>query len=109
MIEGFILRPHTLDDIAFIDSSWGSSYYAGIKAFRLMDPDKFHTYHRDIRHRILSSKDIQITVCAPEEDHWHILGYVISQKIKGEKDECDLIHYIYVKQPFRKEGIAQHL
>jgi GNAT superfamily N-acetyltransferase len=63
--------------------------------------DIYQQYYGNIVKDKLNSKNIKIVVAASIEDHNQIFGYLVG--------ENNLIHYIYVKFAFRRQGIARKL
>lgn len=103
----YMFRPYTLDDIPFLHSSWGSSYYTGAKYKKLYDPDAFHGFHRPKRERVFNCEKATIIVCASKEDPTHIIGWIA---VEQPKNKAGLIlHYIYIKHAFKREGIGSEL
>ncbi len=102
----YIFRPYLLNDIPFIQSSWGNSYFSGVNGHGILLPEDFHSHHRPIRDKILSKSNIAIIVCCSKDDQGLIIGYSIVEK---PHSPGLILHYIYVKQAFKKEGIAKHL
>lgn len=70
-------------------------------------PEEFHYHHRPIRENILKKPDIAIIVCVSKEDGDTILGWILVEKPK--KTNAMILHYIYVKQAFKSEGLANEL
>lgn len=103
----FIFRPYEPQDLNFIQSSWGSSYYKGSDFHHSMSPETFHNYHRPIRERILSQPTLAIIICSSKEDPSQIIGWIAVEPLF--KRESMIIHYIYVKQLYKDEGIATEL
>lgn len=98
-------RAATAEDIPFIQSSWGSSYYAGTQAVKLLTPNEFHFCHRPLRERFIEQTNKQIIVCTPDDDRWLILGWIAVEVIPS----ASVIHYVYVKSAFKGQGIAREL
>lgn len=100
-----VFRSPNGDDLPFIHDSWGSSYYRGSAAYRLLTPDEFHSFHRPLRERFFNRKNTKIVICSPEEDPWLILGWIAVESIPS----AYLLQYIYVKSAFKGQGIAAKL
>lgn len=98
-------RSATAEDVPFIHSSWGSSYYAGSNAVKYLTPDEFHFCHRQLRERFFDQPNKQLIVCTPDDDPWLILGWIAVETISS----ASVIHYIYVKSAFKSQGIAREL
>lgn len=103
----YTFRPHLINDLPFLHSSWGKSYYEGVNGHKLLSPEEFHIHHRPIREKILSRPNVAIIICASKEDLGHIIGYIIVEKPPQSRGL--ILHYIYVKQVFKREGIAHKL
>lgn len=103
----YIFRPYTKDDIPFIQSSWGNSYYDGVNGHKLLTPEEFHDHHRPIRETILNRSSVAVIVCVSRTDENLIIGYVIVEKPTISRGL--ILHYIYVKQAFKGERIASEL
>jgi hypothetical protein len=98
-------RPSTSEDLRFVHDSWGSSYFKGNKAHRLLTPDEFHQFHRPIRERFLSKIGSKVLICSPEDDPWHILGWIATEQLPS----ATVLHYLYVREVAKREGIAGFL
>lgn len=106
-LEGeMIFRPYNHEDLNQILSSWGSSFYKGKKSHRLLSPDDFHSFHRPIRDRFFLKPNTTVIVCCPEIDPWLVAGWIALEILASSKL---VLHYIYVKEGFRNEGIASEL
>jgi len=96
------IRRATKRDIPFITSSWLKSFRDGYWARGI--PNNIYYYNQ---HKILEQllpKGIVLVACN-EQDPDQILGYVCAEVV----DTALVIHYMYVKHPFRKFGIATKL
>lgn len=100
-------RPFLLDDLNFISNSWGSSYYKGADNHLFFSPDEFHEHHRPIREKFFDNPRGSVIVCCAKETPSLIIGWIAVEKPK----ECSgmILHYLYVKQAFKSEGIAKEL
>ena len=106
-LKPYTFRSYELTDIPFIQSSWGNSYYEGVNGHKLLEGQDFHKHHRPIREAILNKPNIAIIVCASTEDPDLIIGYIIVEK--PESSDYSVLHYVYVKQAFKRQGIAREL
>lgn len=93
-------------DLNFIQNSWGSSYYKGAEYVAFMSPKEFNQQHRPIREEILRRPTVAIIVACDTHDEDLILGWVIVEKGSGEGL---VLHYLYVKEAFKGEGVADEL
>lgn len=107
----YTFRPYVPDDLNFIQSSWGHSYYKGANFDRILAPKPFHDHHRPIRERILAKPSTAIIVACAKDAHDVILGYIIVEDPPKPPNGFNgmILHYLYVKEAFKKEGIATEL
>lgn len=101
------LRPYNQDDIPFIQSSWGSSYYKGANYIKHMSPKDFHFFHRPIREAFFNRPETTAIVCSPSIDPYLIMGWIAVEKLHDHRGI--ILHYLYVKEAFKQQGIADHL
>ena len=94
----WIIREPRPEDLSFIYSTWLNSFYYDSWAKSIRKSVYFNNYKK-VLDRILDSAHISIA-CDPNDESV-IYGYLIS--------ESDIAHYIYVKDAFRKFGIAKDL
>lgn len=99
-------RPYVSDDIPFIHSSWGTSYYEGGNGHKQLSPEEFHSYHRPIRERVLSNPNCTAIVCSNKDDPSHIIGWILVEKSSPYFLKC---HFLYVKATFQGNKIAREL
>lgn len=87
-------------DISFIYSSWLKSYAAQNK-----DQPKITVYkmHRKVVQRLLED-GITLVACM-EDDPDQVLGWLCAQRIP----KFLVVHYCYVKAPYRRFGLARAL
>lgn len=104
--KAYFFRPYEPSDINFIHSSWGRSYYKGANYIRSMSPTEFNEHHRPIRDKLLASKKSIIIVCASKMDPSLIIGWVM---IEPRDTIGKIVHYLYVKEAFKREGIGAEL
>lgn len=88
------------EDVNFIFDSWLKSWrkskYAGVIPNNLY----YSTYRSTIEN--LVARGAELTVACPENNDDHILGWICHEKTS---DSFAVIHYLYVKDPFMKQGI----
>lgn len=105
--QAYFFRPYEKEDLNFVQSSWGYSFYKGTGYAEFVSPEEFHSYHRPIRERILKRKNIAIIVCCSTEDPTLIIGWILVEEPK--KTNCLILHYVYVKHLFNQNKIAREL
>lgn len=102
MASKFVVRDAMESDFPFIYSTWLKGLRYGNKTYEKMDKDSyFKNYHRIIGN-ILSRPDAYILVACLNDDPTTILGYSVRE---GE----NILHYIHVKNAFRRFGIGRAL
>lgn len=94
------LRPANAEDVSFIFSSWLRSFRGSLFASSIMNEIYFSEHHKTIE-KIL--KHYEVIVACNTEDPSQIYGFICA----GYTDNILTIHYIYVKHPFRRMGIAK--
>lgn len=103
----YIFRPYGQDDLNFIQSSWGHSYYKGYSYQYFLNPKEFHLFHRPIRENVLSRPTLAIIVCVSKIDPTLIIGWMMVERPKDYP--AIILHYLYVKEAFKGLGIASEL
>ena len=101
-----VLRFVTPEDTAFIIQSWVKSYWQGFVSFcHEISPPIYNKNQRRVIENILTDcKKTSLVAHVPEEPDV-IIGWAVIEKRLGER----LVHYVYVKEAFRKFGIAERL
>lgn len=100
--EKINIRPVVTDDVSFIYATWLRGLYHGNSWFREIDPGAyFKTYHSVLEFILFKRKDVKCSVAVLKEDPNIILGYCVT--------EPTILHWIFVKKPWRKMGIAKAL
>lgn len=101
-MDKVIIREAKESDFPFIYSTWLKGLRFGNDSFAMMEQGSyFKNYHRYLEH-VLNLPSTIIMVAALQEDPDTILGY----SVLGNNGT---IHYVHVKQAFRKFGIAKQL
>ncbi len=94
-------------DTSFIMNSWLKSYrYDSYFTKRITDTI-FYKYHHVICTRILERPTTQVLVACDPEDSNVIYGYLVYEKDANSSKY--VVHYGYVKGPFRTLGIVSTL
>lgn len=110
------------EDDAFIFTTWLRGLYRGnehsryadphlscerckgmINFFREIDPDVYFEHYKLVIQKILTFPETKIEVMCLKDDIDVILGYSVYNPTKN------IIHWIYVKGGWRKQGIAKSL
>lgn len=96
------LRRADEKDISFIFNSWLKSYRSSYFAKSISNTIYFEGHHKIIE-KLAKTSEI-IVACNPQDPE-QIFGYICAEKIDG----IFCLHYIYVKQSFRRLGIGKLL
>lgn len=97
------IRDGDVKDEAFIFNSWLRSYKTSQDAKGVPDEMYYKGQHKVIEDTIAVSNT---AVSYHAEDPDHILGYIVYEY--DEPSTC-IIHWVFVKKPFRENGIARKL
>lgn len=104
MIEDITIRDFGPDDIPFIFSTWLKCYKHQSYFAKRIRYDTFFEHHHKIVDDILNRESISVKLAVLKDDESLILGYVAF-----EQDKDTAIHFLFVKQAFRRMGIARAL
>lgn len=95
------IRSANKDDIPFVYSTWLRSYKHSSPVTRCIRSDAFYAGHQKILDSILSSEGVTVVIACDREDLNLIFGFLAY--------EPEIVHFVYIKKPFRKMGIAKKL
>ncbi len=93
------IRRATDDDLSFFFSATLQSHYYSAPANRYMLPSIYYAEHKKVLCRLLES--CPLLIACDQDSPEIIMGFALF----GPKTA----HYVYVKRPFRKFGIARML
>jgi len=97
------IRPANSFDDSIIMSSWLKGAYHLCPAFKDMPRSLFFGMHHPVCQMLLLTGD---AICAVDvEDPTHVLGYLVYKNYR----DFSVIHWVYIKQQFRRFGIAEEL
>lgn len=97
-----IIRPARQTDLAFVTSSYLKTMRARTP-YNCMTSDVYYPHQRKRIENALQVGDCY--VLANPEDPDHIFGYAVVEHLSSG----DIVHFIYIKFPFRKMGLARKL
>lgn len=95
------IREASESDFPFIYATWLKGLRFGNDVYGLIEQESYFRNQHRILEIILHRPDTEINVACLVEDPGTILGYAIL----GDK----MVHYVHVKQAFRRFGIAKEL
>ncbi len=93
------IRSGTLTDQAFVYSTLLKGLYFGCELYGQIDRIAFFDNYSKVADRILGSSELRVACLADDTDV--VLGYALVQD--------NVLHYCFVKKPWRKQGIAKSL
>lgn len=96
------VRPGTADDEPFIYNSWLKANEKSPSAHYMLR-EIYYSNHKKIVANIL--KGAKVAVICNTDDDSQIYGYMVFTVISGNV----FLHFIYVKQVYRRLGMARHL
>lgn len=94
------VRPACADDLNLVKATYLENFKHSSSQGRLVRPQVYFQYQRQVMDRLLSKGLVR--VACPTDTPEVIVGYLISE---GK----NVLHYLYVKQAFRRFGVARTL
>jgi hypothetical protein len=98
----FSLRDANEADFPFIYSTWLKGLRYGNDAFGMIDQQAYFDKYHQVIEKILAAPSTYILVACLSDDPSTILGYSV-------REGTDTLHYVHVKDAFRRFGIAKEL
>jgi hypothetical protein len=99
MQELIVTRPGEATDVGFIYSTWLKGLYYGNDWFRAIPQELYYDHYHQVIEKLLFNSTT--TVACLSEDPDVIIGYAVYSK--------DTLHWVFVKNPWRKLGVAKKL
>lgn len=99
-------RDAYLEDVSFIFATWLKSYRYSSSFAKKISNEIYYARHHLVIDLILKRTGSKVLVAHPKGEPDVILGYVVTEK---QTDGAEVVHYTYVKKPFRQMGIAAAL
>lgn len=94
------IREAETKDLSFIKNSWEKSFE---KVMHAVPRESYHRGQQKLMNRLISKSFCYVS-CS-HEDLNQIFGWMLFEKIK----DIGILHYIYVKHPYRRYGIGSAL
>jgi GNAT superfamily N-acetyltransferase len=95
-----LLRAGGSADVPFILSSWLKCYRQS-PAVSAIRTDRYFRRHHAVLERLLARPTARVTIAAYRDDPDTIFGWAVT--------EGDVLHFLYVKDKFRAQGIGRRL
>lgn len=106
MNEEIRTRRGTRDDFPFIVSYWLNSYFRESYFAMRIKKDIFFESHKAIINLILNRSSTKSLIAYHEAEPTVSLGFLVYEDIP---DTSKVVHFCFVKEHYRKMGIAQFL
>lgn len=97
-----LFRPLALEDKSFFFNSWLKSFRFGTLCKNVENTIYYLNQHKIIEGIVKRSK---VVVCCNADDPKLIYGYICWEIVDGQF----VLHFMYVKEPYRKLGLAKML
>lgn len=97
------LRAPVEADTSFIFNSWLKSYRSSNFAKDQCNTVFYENYKKIVNDII--DRSMLTVICNPEDEN-HLFGYIVFERLPGANL---LVHYIYIKHTYRKNGLAKAL
>lgn len=97
------IRPMQEADTGFVFSSWMRSYRKGCREAKALDWNVYRFGQAELITKLLLGSEVLVAVNEKEDSQ--IFGYIVFT----EFERVTAVHWVYVKEPFRRFGIARAL
>lgn len=97
----YLIRDYRPEDKAFIMSTWLRGLYYGNQFYALMEKNTFMDVYKQVLEALLQRSIVKVACLVEDQDV--ILGYIVLS------NDVNTIHWVFIKQAFRKQGIAKSL
>lgn len=95
------VRPAIATDINFVYACWLRSYKDSSPISKFIERKSFFPAYQKILDRILANPDTKVCVACKDDDEDLLYGFIVFAP--------KLVHFVYVKEDFRRFGIARRL
>lgn len=101
------IREYSSSDEAFVFHSWLKTYFDALIDMKMTNGIRSDVYYKGQHNRVagLLKRGNTLIACNSEDDD-QIYGWL---NFEDTEDDGVILHFVYVKQPFRKMGIAKRL
>lgn len=104
-MEKIIIRPFEEKDTNFIINSWLKNYKFSSRFAQSITAKVYYANHEPIVKNIINRCASYSLIATLEDAPRVILGYIVFQPT----GQSHILHYVYVKYPFRGNGICSEL
>jgi GNAT superfamily N-acetyltransferase len=100
-----VLRPVDDGDVPLVYATWLNNYRHGSKQASRMEHHAYFAHQRSVIDRLMLRDDTRFTCAADPDEPRRVYGW-ISYTTAGD---VPVVHYLYVKNLYRRFGIARAL
>ncbi len=104
-MQSIEIRQATKDQLSFVFATWLRNYKHSSQFARKIKNATFFKWHHLVIERIFDRPNTLVLIATPQGESEPILGYAVLEA----QDGTPVIHYVYVKDDFRRMGIATKL
>lgn len=98
-------RPYQITDCNFILATWMKGNYYGSDWFKEIEKKSYYNNYSRYVQKILLKPSVIIAIACLKENPDIILGYSVTEEVSGK----NIVHFVYVKDEWRKIGIAKDI
>lgn len=102
----YIFRPATQDDMQLIDETWLGTWKTA-RAAGCIPNNMFDEVQRALIAQLLN-RGMKIDVIAPSNRSHQVMGWIAHEDDPKAPGKA-VVHYLFVKAPFRRRGLANTL
>lgn len=100
--ELILIRPVTKSDLGFVVRTWIESLRYGNDLFREIPEHTLFENYKKFIGQIIEKPSTVITIASLRDEPGLIIGFAVGQG-------TNILHYVYVREPWRKLGLARDL
>lgn len=93
------------DPARFVCGVWLPGLYYGNPWFREIDEGIYFPLYQGVIERLLARSNVKVTAAKLKEDPDAIIGFSVWE----EREGGNILHWIFVREKWRKKGIASNL
>lgn len=100
--DGVIIRPVLPDDVAFVVNGWLEGYWPDCPCSLVMPKAEWwRRWHGVVENALADQRNRNLVACSADNETF-LFGFIVARP-------PSVLHWIYVKQTFRGNGIAHAL
>lgn len=100
--DGVLVRPVTPDDVGFVIHGWLEGYWADCPCSLVMHKAEwFKRWHTVVENALADERNRCLVACDVDRES-SLFGFIVARP-------PDVVHWLYVKQPYRGNGLSRLL